>query len=639
MEILMQLNDELGRLYIAGSKNAVGDPRIKKYIPTFEKLGEKSKVFVTLKSGLEALVSGKEEDSYSNLAKVYTLVNSILVTQKDITCKDDNLKDIDENEKVYKNVLTYKELNSFINDYGSNDSESLKQKIIEAINNDPRCYNSIDNFLGATYKNEKMYKTLFQLDTTLALYLVNTFEIKNTLACGEKLKYINVMLKDNIDFYNNKIVPLAKKIIEEKCSKVIPIALEILGNDIENENIVLEFGKKKKQEYVESSLVALHIMGSKEFIKIFEETGKNNLNTCVDSIFRLIEIYNGEEKLTAEIDYIYNQYMKVLLDNEKEPEYRAPIINKIGNLLSRLNYDKYHSFFEKVFKISWIYSDDFYSNSYDLIMFNLISNDIRYNTLIFESISNFLELNNKNKNPKNREKLYHGKNKIFYYYLIVVRNLFDEKKAAKLSIELLSFCRDLNILTANFKNNKYFNLISILSFLDKNIEVEKISREELQSKYSQYKNNSNLEDINKEVFDFLFEDTFYFQSILGEDYYSFRLLGDFLLNNPKLQDDFLNKIMIFIEKHIGISKSMSIHVGLERFYFHNLMNIDNEKFARTYFDILLYITENVADVKKYKYRSQSLLVTVQNLKNYEKYKYLLEEKKYIKLAFLLTEEI
>jgi len=79
--ILNELHNEITRLYIAGSSLAQGDPRIKKYIPQLQKLGEKAPVFNALAEKLSTLVEGDSKTSPTALMEAGVLLYSLRFTQ------------------------------------------------------------------------------------------------------------------------------------------------------------------------------------------------------------------------------------------------------------------------------------------------------------------------------------------------------------------------------------------------------------------------------------------------------------------------------------------------------------------------------------------------------------------------------
>ncbi|MFE4711740.1 HEAT repeat domain-containing protein [Paenibacillus sp. NPDC056722] len=82
--LLQELNQELRRLYIAGSDLAAGDFRLKRLLPQFQQLGERSPVFKRLGEGISSLVEQAEEQGAASAVKLQDLallLGSILYTQ------------------------------------------------------------------------------------------------------------------------------------------------------------------------------------------------------------------------------------------------------------------------------------------------------------------------------------------------------------------------------------------------------------------------------------------------------------------------------------------------------------------------------------------------------------------------------
>lgn len=78
---LVQVQEELRRLAIAGSNLAPGDFRLKKLVPTLEKAGAKAPVFAKVAEVTERLVDGKEKDAPQTMLELSTLVGAVLYTQ------------------------------------------------------------------------------------------------------------------------------------------------------------------------------------------------------------------------------------------------------------------------------------------------------------------------------------------------------------------------------------------------------------------------------------------------------------------------------------------------------------------------------------------------------------------------------
>jgi hypothetical protein len=78
---LYDLQHEINRLFIAGSKFAKNDPRLLKQAAVFNQLGEKSPVFKKIAEGIEALINAESVDSSIKLLDLSTLLYAVLYTQ------------------------------------------------------------------------------------------------------------------------------------------------------------------------------------------------------------------------------------------------------------------------------------------------------------------------------------------------------------------------------------------------------------------------------------------------------------------------------------------------------------------------------------------------------------------------------
>ena len=81
MKPLYDLQQELNRLFIAGSKFAKNDPRLQKHVPILKKLGEKAPVFNKLAQEVESLLQVESTQAAEKLLNVATLLYSVLYTQ------------------------------------------------------------------------------------------------------------------------------------------------------------------------------------------------------------------------------------------------------------------------------------------------------------------------------------------------------------------------------------------------------------------------------------------------------------------------------------------------------------------------------------------------------------------------------
>ncbi len=654
MELLVQLKEELGRLYIAGSKNAVNDPRIKKYIEPLEKLAEKSKIFEALKVGVSALVLGTEEDSFANLSKVYALVNSVLTTQCELSYSGNEALEIEENDNVYENVLSYKMLESYMTNYYSNlnqgyGAENLLPEYINTFNKDARIYRYVDRYFVGQMRFNLIAKVLYKIDDSLAMYLMQNFESKNTVGCLDRLEYLHNKFLGNKELFDKKVIPLAKKVLEDNHKTVAPEAIEVLGRNAENLDIILGYSKRKSVEYLQSSLTALYNMGVPEFEKAFKEVADKNLDVANDVLLKILPTCKDIERFESYVDLVFDKYLAVL-DGEKTvvvdswASKNQVSIYKELRILSVLSYDKYHTYFEKVFESNILFDEKLLWSNIQYFIHNLTVNDIRYNQLIFDSISRFLKTAGES---FKKEKMLLSHNQIYHYYLVVIKNLFDSEKVFELTMDYLQVCKNTEIIINSFDKRKNTKLEYIFINLCKKVDVDNENILKAFNSNNSRKTDYSFEDVDSRIFDFLFNETYIFQNLIGESRFdtgntqnAIRFTNYILFTKPELKQQYLDKIYDFATKKIQNNFVRNAGANQYAYHFENLLAIDDEDFIRLFFDILLVLSEKcqtVADFNK-GFTNLIWLIGYENTnKNYLKYKHVLDDKKYEKLKEYLEQ--
>ena len=90
LPILSELNQELTRLFVAGSRLCNGDPRLKKFVEPLNRFGEKAPVFSKLAKLLEELLDAEPTESARKLLETEAFLQSILATQGETVAGDAN---------------------------------------------------------------------------------------------------------------------------------------------------------------------------------------------------------------------------------------------------------------------------------------------------------------------------------------------------------------------------------------------------------------------------------------------------------------------------------------------------------------------------------------------------------------------
>ncbi len=645
MEILIQLKEELGRLYIAGSKNAVNDPRIKKYVEPLEKLGEKSKVFASLKDNIETLVNGTEAHSYSNLTKVYTLLSSILLTQVEMQSRDIDVVELEDKDKVYKNMLSYKEIQICPVAY-NNEGFITREQMLEVVHNDYRVYEPLIKSFKDTPKffnsskafdEERTYSKLNDLlleaNDDFLNYVVNTHKFTDTYQSEKLFEYIKNKVTTKHELYESFVLPSALAFSKKKNSSLLKPALEVLGMDIANEEIVLKFAYSDAFAINQSAIFALYTMGSSKFEAVLIASAQKGIHISTFALRKLVASGIEEDKLEHLVDLVIEYYKSSLSSLSK---YYHQALMLFLEIVATLSYDKYHWVFEEYLNNPVAYSEEYYMGLDDVIMFNLISNDIRYNALIAESIIKFIKANNESSKPI---KLYKSKSLLIYYYLVVIKNLYDKETVYKLTIEFLEFIHKPELLIEYYKNAIRYDFSPVIVALCKNYDICKYSRVERIEKYGSLNNELELSDIDINIFEYLFNNTYYFQSILGlnvvfNQEYELRfvkLFEQYFEIKPTAKQEYLQKTLDFVENHVDCFKENNTTIPIQRYRFTSLLQFNDEDFTRTFFEIVLYICNKYEYPAKFQKEFEFVFRYIKDKDtnvSFKKYKYILEEEKF-----------
>jgi hypothetical protein len=324
MKILDELKIEIDRLIIAGSRFAIDDPRIKKFIPTFEKLGEKSPVMKKIAVLLIELAGTNPDESPDVLMKTGTFLYSVIYTQgvsvpADMTVgtdtsptnmtvgTDTSPADSADNSggvptdsadnsggvqtdsadshggkksALYINnipdvQLPYSKLTPIV--FALTEAKQFRMAAIEQaykekIYDDFRMYSLYANALDD--KNSEMAqfvsdKIIPAVGENMIPFLLDTFDMQGGIANARRLSLMKTLGYDGID-------ELVDECMNSNCSdKVMAVCILLLSNRKENEQYLLDLTKDKKAAYREAAYTSLVMMGS--------ESGMEKMLECLNS--------------------------------------------------------------------------------------------------------------------------------------------------------------------------------------------------------------------------------------------------------------------------------------------------------------------------------------------------------------------
>ncbi|MBK5720627.1 HEAT repeat domain-containing protein [Dysgonomonas sp. Marseille-P4677] len=338
---LYDLQQEINRLFIAGSKFAKGDPRLQKHIIVFSKLGEKVPVFKKIATDLEDLSTTDVQASPEKLMNISTLLYSVLYTQGEGIEPDQETKEqipgisIDEVNTEYS-YLQLKPVMDALTTSNSGRLEVLKDAFERNIFNDSRTYNYLDFALGDKYGELCQYieQTIIpKIGKPMIPFLLQGFAYEDKAENARRLRLLNQLGYPNIREMIDAILVSSLPVLRAE-------AVVILGDDIENEEQVIQLADDKNKQVREAAYNALVKLNSRKSLEklkdIYLKSSKNKAN------LQLVTSALAFSKLPFFFQEVFNQvvdsYEAVLaLDKSTEDKVLVDTFEKFTINLDALN--------------------------------------------------------------------------------------------------------------------------------------------------------------------------------------------------------------------------------------------------------------------------------------------------------------
>jgi hypothetical protein len=301
MKILDELKIEIDRLLIAGSRFANDDPRLKKFIPTFEKLGEKSPVMKKLAVLLTELAETKPEDSSDILMKTGTFLYSVIYTQG-VSVPPDIAENIADGtptsptdsgakfggEKAVPNLnklsadnipeiqLPYSKLQNIL--FALLEKKQFRMAAIEQayeekIYDDFRMYPLYAKALNDKNADMVLFvgdKIIPSIGKNMLPFLLDTFDMHGGIG-----DYSRLYLLDKFGYEG--IEELVESCLSGDCSEKVKImCILLLSKSAKNEQYLLDMTNDKKATNREAAYTSLVMMNS--------ERGISKMLDCLNSV-------------------------------------------------------------------------------------------------------------------------------------------------------------------------------------------------------------------------------------------------------------------------------------------------------------------------------------------------------------------
>ena len=315
MKPLYDLQQELNRLFIAGSKFAKNDPRLQKHVPILKKLGEKAPVFNKLAQEVEALLQVESTQAAEKLLGVSTLLYSVLYTQG-VTLEEDATKESQiptiqlANVNTTYSYLQLKPVLQALTQSNSGRLEILQDAFERRVFDDSRTYGYLSYALADKYSELTYYveNTIIPACGKAMLpFLIADFRLEDKNENVRRLRLLHQLGYAEIG-------TLVDKIFSENLPNLQAEAINIIADkkDEQTEAFIISLTGDKNKAVRGAAYSALAKLGTQR------------------SIDKLYELYNtNKQKGNAEL-------LAEAIAKVAAPEYFLPFVEKIQERYQQL---------------------------------------------------------------------------------------------------------------------------------------------------------------------------------------------------------------------------------------------------------------------------------------------------------------
>ena len=279
MKPLYDLQQELNRLFIAGSKFAKNDPRLQKHVPILKKLGEKVPVFNKLAQEVESLLQVESTQAAEKLLNIATLLYSVLYTQG-VTVEAEAQKSeqlptiaLADVNTTYS-YLQLKPVLQALTESKSGRLEVLKDAFERKLFDDSRTYGYLSYALADKYTELADYVEETIIPTcgkAMLPFLLSDFRLEDKTEHVRRLRLLHQLGYEGID-------ALVDKIFAENLPNLQAEAVIILSDkkDEKTEDFIISLTSDKNKVVRGAAYKALAKLGTQRSIDKLYELYSNN---------------------------------------------------------------------------------------------------------------------------------------------------------------------------------------------------------------------------------------------------------------------------------------------------------------------------------------------------------------------------
>lgn len=307
VDLLLDLQVEVRRLFIAGSSLAEGDIRISKLLPSLRKAGEAAPVFKRLADSAEGLVQAPRAESASKLLELATLLGAVLHTQgkTDITGETEPV--IGTGLELPTN-MTFRRLHPLLEALttkGSGRLEQIRQAYEERSFLDLRALPALCRALDDVYSEIPEFiqrNMLPEFGQAAVPVLRSQLDLQGGKGDARRLQLLHRLQGE-----------AALELVEAAGTSGAPepkiAAIEVLSLYAGQEPFLLEQSREKKKEVREAAYYALARMASAECQdRLFEAVASKDAELVINPI-RKCPAMELHKRIVAHADEQLNRYL------------------------------------------------------------------------------------------------------------------------------------------------------------------------------------------------------------------------------------------------------------------------------------------------------------------------------------------
>jgi hypothetical protein len=334
---LYDLQHEINRLFIAGSKFARNDPRLQKQAAVFNKLGEKSPVFKKIAESIENLVNAEPADSSTKLLEISTLLYAILYTQGetvDAEQQEEELKPVLPLKDVYtnKSYLALKPLIEALNLQKEGRLNIVKTAVRNGQYNDFRIYHLFDAALADRYTEFADYietAVIPAIGNPIVPFILNSFSYEGK---ADDVRRFRILRR--LGYHG--ISEMVDEILTGKSVPLQAEAVKTLSNDTENEELLIKLAGDKQKPIRLAAYEALADLNTetaqRTLVRLFI-SGKKKPD--VPELGKVLKINLLDEFIPALLEKAKADYEKCL-NLDKSADLKT-VTNAFGSLMTSIN--------------------------------------------------------------------------------------------------------------------------------------------------------------------------------------------------------------------------------------------------------------------------------------------------------------